>query len=189
MHKTTHFIPVLDSRSSPYTFTGGNFCLWLRTKGSKTTFDRVLETEPECTWFIVPSCTWSRCLYSSLSSAAVWTFEPFPFVCNSLLIVFSTIGFVRTFNETGHIYSRHGTAGLACHPLTLNGPNFLWMYLFSLSRVVEFRDTFLLILKQRLVIFLRYKCKWIEQRNPTIFECFQFREKVKLSDGFEYLDA
>lgn len=80
----------------------------------------------------------------------------FSILWNLFLAAFSIIGFQRTFSEFLHIYNQYSFTGIVCHPLTLNGPNFLWMYLFILSKVVEFGDTFLLILRQKPVIFLHY---------------------------------
>lgn len=80
----------------------------------------------------------------------------FSILWNLFLAIFSIIGFQRTFSEFMHIYHQYSFTGIVCHPLTLNGPNFLWMYLFILSKVVEFGDTVLLILRQKPVIFLHY---------------------------------
>lgn len=75
---------------------------------------------------------------------------------NFFLASFSVIGFQRTFIEFVHIYNQYSLTGIVCHPLTLNGGNFLWMYLFIISKIIEFGDTFLLIMRQKPVIFLHY---------------------------------
>ena len=80
----------------------------------------------------------------------------FSILWNLFLASFSMVGFQRTFIEFVHIYDQYSLTGIVCHPLTLNGTNFLWMYLFIISKVVEFGDTFLLILRQKPVIFLHY---------------------------------
>lgn len=79
------------------------------------------------------------------------------FVWNLSLCLFSMFGFVRMFAEIPLLLSHYKDLKCTiCIPQLEIGPSAFWQVMFTLSKFVEFGDTFLLVVRKKPVIFLHW---------------------------------
>lgn len=75
---------------------------------------------------------------------------------NFAIAVFSTMGAIRTGSELIGVFRCEGFRGTLCHP----GHSFdvagLWLFLFVMSKIIEFGDTLFIVLRKRPLIFLHW---------------------------------
>lgn len=90
---------------------------------------------------------------------------------NTFLAIFSFICFFKFTRETTAVWSDRshgGVHGVICHPPPKGGSHALWQLLFIASKVWEFGDTALLVLRKRPVIFLH----WYHHMSVLMLSCF-----------------
>lgn len=90
---------------------------------------------------------------------------------NLFLAVFSFICFFKFTRETISVWkddTNGGVHGVICHPPPKGGSHALWQLLFIASKVWEFGDTALLVLRKRPVIFLH----WYHHMSVLMLSCF-----------------
>lgn len=87
---------------------------------------------------------------------------------NIFLAVFSFICFFKFTKETIDVWSSPSSRGVICEPPPRGGQHALWQLLFIASKVWEFGDTALLILRKRPVIFLH----WYHHTTVLALSCF-----------------
>ena len=89
------------------------------------------------------------------------TLKLFIFLHNVILCIFSAFCFYRTFPVVASVFHQHGFEGASCgqlQSLYANGIDSVfgyWAYLFYLSKIYEFIDTFIVIARGRRPIFLQ----------------------------------
>lgn len=89
-------------------------------------------------------------------------------VWNTVLAVFSTICFVLFTVETVNVWSNGGWHAIVCSLPPHNGHHALWSLLFIASKMWEFGDTALLVLRRRPVTFLH----WYHHCTVLILSCY-----------------
>ena len=87
---------------------------------------------------------------------------------NLFLAVFSFICFFKFTRETLDVMWSATSRGVICEPPPRGGQHALWQLLFIASKVWEFGDTALLILRKRPVIFLH----WYHHTTVLALSCF-----------------
>lgn len=87
---------------------------------------------------------------------------------NLFLAIFSFICFFKFTRETMDVWSSSHSRGVICEPPPRGGQHALWQLLFIASKVWEFGDTALLILRKRPVIFLH----WYHHTTVLALSCF-----------------
>ena len=81
----------------------------------------------------------------------------FLFLWNLALCLFSTFGFLRMSAEIPPLLRHYKNFECTvCIPQLETGPPALWQVMFTLSKFVEFGDTFLLVARKKPVIFLHW---------------------------------
>lgn len=81
----------------------------------------------------------------------------FLFLWNLSLCLFSTIGFIRMSAEIPLLYHRYKNFECSvCIPQLEIGPSAFWQVMFTLSKFIEFGDTFLLVVRKKPIIFLHW---------------------------------
>ena len=100
---------------------------------------------------------------------------------NIFLAAFSIIGAYKCVPPLWKIARERGFIGSVCFTDGhLNPEIAVWSYLFVFSKVWEFMDTFLLVLRKRDVIFLH----WYHHITVLIFTCYLFKDEVALGHYF-----
>jgi len=92
---------------------------------------------------------------------------------NMFLSIFSFICFFKFTRETWNVWNGQngsvgGMRGVVCTPPPRGGSHALWQLLFIASKVWEFGDTILLVLRKRPVIFLH----WYHHMSVLMLSCF-----------------
>jgi hypothetical protein len=88
---------------------------------------------------------------------------------NMFLSIFSFICFFKFTRETWNVWNnQNGLQGVICTPPPRGGSHALWQLLFIASKVWEFGDTILLVLRKRPVIFLH----WYHHMSVLMLSCF-----------------
>lgn len=81
----------------------------------------------------------------------------FLFLWNLSLCLFSSFGFIRMSAEIPVLYNRYKNfESSVCIPQLEYGPSAFWQVMFTLSKFIEFGDTFLLVARKKPVIFLHW---------------------------------
>lgn len=81
----------------------------------------------------------------------------FLFVWNTSLCLFSLFGFLRMFAEIPLLLRHYQNfQSTVCIPQLETGPSAFWQVMFTLSKFIEFGDTFLLVIRKKPVIFLHW---------------------------------
>ncbi|KAL3090374.1 hypothetical protein niasHS_006826 [Heterodera schachtii] len=75
---------------------------------------------------------------------------------NAGLAIFSTFGALRFSEEFLYVMKNRSFQDSVCLSISPTQPAALWAFLFSLSKVAEFGDTVLLVLRKRPLIFLHW---------------------------------
>lgn len=75
---------------------------------------------------------------------------------NLLLAVFSFIGACRTLPEVIGLVAENGLNGALCSHRFSFGATGFWSFLFVISKIPEFIDTFFIVLRKKPLIFLHY---------------------------------
>lgn len=86
---------------------------------------------------------------------------------NMLLASFSVIGFVRMQQEFRYTYHKDGWRGTYCSKSSDNVVGF-WIFVFVMSKFLEFGDTLFLVLRKKPVIFLH----WYHHVTVLLFSYF-----------------
>jgi len=87
---------------------------------------------------------------------------------NLFLAMFSFICFFKFTRETIDVWTTPSSRGVICEPPPRGGHHALWQLLFIASKVWEFGDTALLILRKRPVIFLH----WYHHTTVLALSCW-----------------
>lgn len=87
---------------------------------------------------------------------------------NLFLAIFSFICFFKFTRETIDVWFAPTSRGVICDPPPRGGQHALWQLLFIASKVWEFGDTALLVLRKRPVIFLH----WYHHTTVLALSCF-----------------
>lgn len=82
--------------------------------------------------------------------------KSFSLYWNTILALFSLWGFFRMSSVCIQLYNKYGFDGMTCIPLLRSGPFALASVAFGFSKIVEFGDTFLLIVRKKPIIFLHW---------------------------------
>ena len=76
---------------------------------------------------------------------------------NVFLALFSTLAFLRMAPELRHVWYHSGFKATFCDLATYyEPPNLLWVYLFTLSKVLELGDTVFIILRKQPLYFVHW---------------------------------
>lgn len=87
---------------------------------------------------------------------------------NSFLAIFSFICFFKFTHETIDVWTKSDVHGVICDAPPAKGSHAFWQLLFIASKVWEFGDTALLVLRKRPVIFLH----WYHHTSVLMLSCF-----------------
>ena len=87
---------------------------------------------------------------------------------NILLALFSSVCFILFTLETAHVWSNGGWNATVCTLPPHTGQHALWSLLFIVSKVWEFGDTALLVLRRKPVTFLH----WYHHCTVLILSCY-----------------
>ncbi|XP_078603624.1 very long chain fatty acid elongase 6-like [Branchiostoma floridae x Branchiostoma japonicum] len=92
---------------------------------------------------------------------------------NTGLAVFSILGALRTNVTLTHIILQKGFLFSVCEPLLLTGPvTGFWAAAYSISKVVEFGDTFFIVLRKQPLILLH----WYHHVSVCMFNWYAYSE-------------
>ena len=82
--------------------------------------------------------------------------KSFSFYWNAGLAIFSLWGFTRLLTHYIQLYDKYGFDGTICVPYTESGPFAIAITAFGFSKILEFGDTFLLVMRKKPIIFLHW---------------------------------
>ena len=75
---------------------------------------------------------------------------------SGVLAIFSIIGAIRTIPERFHVLYNYGWRDSVCNGEYYTGPVAFWSLLFTLSKVYEFGDTIIIVLRKQKLTFLHW---------------------------------
>lgn len=92
---------------------------------------------------------------SMLKNRRPLSLKPLLFLWNTSLAVFSILGAIRMYQDFKRYHSMGGFYKSLCFTIEDEIPG-IWTFAFCLSKIAEFGDTILLVLRKRPVIFLHW---------------------------------
>nr|XP_006816358.1 PREDICTED: elongation of very long chain fatty acids protein 6-like [Saccoglossus kowalevskii] len=95
-------------------------------------------------------------------------------VWSGSLAIFSIIGFFRVFPKLLEEYMQGGWRQTLCDKSFLNSVSGFWVYLFTLSKVIELFDTMFIVLRKQKLMFLH----WYHHVTVLVYSWYTLSEGV-----------